>query len=133
MSARESTRIQEFFFPTGKRTPGVLRTAWAGGRWVAPAAVFVLVVLGARGVGRGQDEAALSPGQAGSAGTAPVGSASSVTIQLSVRRQGRVLVLNFNLHGITNSDSAYWISLHPPRFTAYRGGREVGSGTLQYG
>jgi hypothetical protein len=60
----------------------------------------------------------------------------ALTSTVTAQRRGRVLKLDYALVGADAADGWQYSSRDrsaPPRFTIYQGGREIGSGTFEYG
>ena len=69
-----------------------------------------------------------------SAGAAPQQTkTSSYQATVEVHRTGRILELNYKLHDSIGQKASLGSQQPAPRFSVFKGDREIGSGTFEYG
>jgi len=105
-----------------------MNTGWPVHRWLAAAAVLGLFALGPARAGCAQ-AVALSSGDDPQVAIGPA----DVPALKVLRREGRVLELDCRALRVLKHEDGTTRRGDPPKFTAYRNSREVGSGTFEYG
>ena len=67
------------------------------------------------------------------AGSADLKSGTSLTPTVEVVRRGRLLVMDCELRNGAGGEYPHADRSNPPQFTIYKDGREIGSGSFEYG